>query len=101
MGRNSNEGNGPDWFTSSSDSEPSPEIKKTVARKRDKTEHRLTPEYLDQVIPMINRILRGRQPEGTNETHCFWQDAIRVIEQVNQNIIHKEHRSFSRRTCKK
>ena len=56
----------PEWFTSS-ESESSPEPKRVVSRKRDTTQHLLTPEYLDQVIPVINRILWRRQPEGTNE----------------------------------
>ena len=56
----------PEWFTSS-ESESSPEPKNMVSRKRDITEHRLTPEYLDQVIPVVNRILRRMRPEGTND----------------------------------
>ena len=78
------------WFTSSSESDSSPEPKRVVSRKRDTTQHRLTPEYLDQVIPVVNRILRRRQPEGTNERHFDWQDTRWVIEQVNRSIQHKE-----------
>ena len=46
----------------------------------------LTPEYLDQVIPVITRFLKGKQGCKNPKQRQYWVDARFVIEKVTHRI---------------
>ena len=54
----------------------------------------LTPEYLDQVAPIIKRFLKGKPGCKTYAQMQYWVDARQVITEVNHRIHHPEDQRF-------